>query len=271
MSDLGRSGDYIEKLGAKIHDAITFVADNEDTILALQGLTLTIFKRPIVDFSEIYTELDRFDRSKQRYVEIAKIAAENWGEEVSQILNIVPLQSRVLPSIAPITVLALSLAFGIELWRQEKQRSQSGLFLAFTIATPESMESELTRLTFTERQAALVIRPGSVDVLLLLKKLLKARSWAVSLVSKIPSRIRSAEGASQDLVKNLRKEREKNPNVIKLTKLQELNLDPDKQQHVIIFLHGLLSTDLGTFDGFIKRWQAPEPSKLSNSKTVRGA
>ena len=36
----------------------------------------------------------------------------------------------------------------------------------------------------------------------------------------------------------------------------------DKLKGVIIFVHGLLSTDLGTFDGFIRRWQNPVPPKL---------
>ena len=174
MPDLGRSGDYLQSLGARVHDAVTVVADSEDAVLALQGLTLTILRRPIADMSEVYTELDRFDRTEQRYVEIARAAGEQWESEISRSLNLA-FSSMSLPSIppslAPTTALALSLATGIELWRQERQRGEDGLLLAFTVATPDSADSELVRLTFAEPRAVLVLRPRSLAVSLILDRI----------------------------------------------------------------------------------------------------
>lgn len=188
MPDLGRSGDYLQSLGARVHDAVTVVAGSEEAILALQGLTVTILQRPIADVNEVYTELDRFDRTEQRYVEIAR-AGEQWQEEIDRSLKLA-FSSRSLSST---TALALSLATGIELWRQESQLGKDGLLLAFTVATPDSADSESVRLTFAEPHAVLVLRPRSIEVLLTLDRVVQGGRWVLSLVRGAAGRIRSAK------------------------------------------------------------------------------
>ena len=37
---------------------------------------------------------------------------------------------------------------------------------------------------------------------------------------------------------------------------------------IVVLLHGFLSTDLGTFDGFIKKWRNPNPKRLPLSGQI---
>ena len=241
----------------------------------LKGLALTILRHPIADINEVYAELDRFDRTEQRYIEIAKAESdERYLGEVGQILDMAfwkPLSSvppteppPQPPSLAPTTALALSLATGIELWWQEKQRGDGDLLLAITVATPESMDTEAVRLTFTEPRAVLALRPGSLTALLYIGcKVVQAVGWVVSQVVGIAGRVRAAEAAARAFVENLRQQR-KGPGVCPLIRLdcpKPLEFPPNPKG-VVLFLHGLMSTDLGTFDGLIRRWLNPKPSIL---------
>lgn len=298
MPDLGRSGEYVQSLGTRVHDAVTVAAGSEDAILALQGLTLTILRRPIADITEIYDELNRFDRTEQRYIEIGRATGDQWEEEIGSALNLafasmsLPYKLMELPrppSLAPTTALALSLATGIELWRQESRRVEDGLqkfpddflngrlwpresrrvedglLLAFTVATPDSADSELVRLTFAEPRAVLVLRPRSLEVGLIWDGIVRARYWAVSLVRGALGRVRSAEAAARAFVTNLRAAREtQEPKPLPLIRLDDGHsvLPTGANGSVVLFLHGLMSTDLGTFDGFMRRWLDPRPSDL---------
>jgi hypothetical protein len=113
MAELGQSGEYLESLGARVHDAVTVAAGNEDAIWAPMSLPST------------------------------------------------------RPGLAPTTALALSLAAGIELWKQESERGEGELLLAFTVATPESADSESVRLRFEEPRTVLALLPGSLVALLI--------------------------------------------------------------------------------------------------------
>jgi pimeloyl-ACP methyl ester carboxylesterase len=281
MADVGRSGDYVSSLGAHVHDAIAVVAGNADAILALQGLAIAVLRTPFVDIADIYTELDRFDEKEQRYIEVANIEGEEWQSLVHRYLDAIwrstdsPGQP---PLIAPVTAFVLSLITGIELWRQITRdvnthdkystSDQSHLLLTVTVASPQKPDADVVRLAFKESRAILALSPGSLDVALFVDKVVRAGSWVVNLVRGVAPRIRSAEAAARAFVENVRKARE-TENVFQLPRLDGLSGLPWSDtakvaniKGVIIFVHGLLSTDLGTFDGFIRRWQKPLTDKL---------
>jgi Putative serine esterase (DUF676) len=286
MIDLARPGDYLEMLGARVQDAITFVAYDEDGIWALQGLTLTILARPIADIDEVYAELNRFDRTIHRYIEIGKAAGEKWADSVSRTLSFAfPSEYDRPPSLSASTTLALSLVTGVELWRQEAKRGRGGLettripasaptddlgqktergappLLAFTVATPGIADSEKARLVFAEPRSVLTLCPGSLTALWSgATTVIKAIGWAVSFLRGTAGRVRSAEAAAHAFVENFRNERETS-NPVPLIRLDQTTapLPPDLKG-AMIFVHGLMSTDLGTFDGFLKKWLKPAPT-----------
>lgn len=266
MSDLARPGGYLQSLGAHVHDAVTVVAGTPDAIQALRGLVLTVLRRPIAGINEVYTELDSFDRTEERYIEIGRTTArEEWHTEIDRCLGLAfssMQRPTTPPALAPTTALALSLATGIELWLQEDERSGGGLLLAFTVATPETADSDAVRLAFNQRRAALTFRPGSLEALLIWDGFVRAGRWVVSLVRGNLGRVRSADAAARAFVSNLRTAREnQKAEPLPLIRLDEGSsaLPTAKETGVVVFLHGLMSTDLGTFDGFMRRWLDPNP------------
>jgi hypothetical protein len=170
------------------------------------------------------------------------------------------------PALAPTTALALALATGIELWLQEQGRGDDPLLLALTVATPQTMDLETVRLTFEAPRAILALHPGSLQAALLFESAVRLGRWAVSLVRGASGRVRSAEAAARALATNLRKEREKQePRFLPLVRLDEVPDAPlpvGQAAGVGLFLHGLMSTDLGTFDGFMRRRLEPNPSDV---------
>ena len=285
MIDLARPGEYLEILSAHVQDAITFVAYDEDGIWALQGLTLTILERPIADVGEVYAELNRFDRTIHRYIEIGKAVGKQWTETVaSRVSFAFSAEYERPPSLsAPIT-LALSLATGIELWRQEVKRSHArlestlsaaspasdqsgqepergaGLLVAFTVAMPGSADSERARLIFAEHRSVLTLCPGSLMASWsAATTVVSAVGWAVSLLRGSAGRVRSAESAAYALVENLRNERMAIDHVPLIRLDASMTPPPANLKGAMIFVHGLMSTDVGTFDGFLKKWLKPTP------------
>ena len=165
----------------------------------------------LLEVEEIRVEIDRFDRTEQRYIEIARASSGQWEEEIGRILKVASPPSdepEVLPTVAPVTALVLGLATGIELWRQEAKRGKGELLLALTIATPEGSEAERVRLEFDRPRAALVFRNRWPDVRLVLERVLPGKRWLVSLFRGAAGRVRSAEAAAMELRTNLRSARE---------------------------------------------------------------
>lgn len=226
MPDLGRSGDHVQSLGARVHDAVTVVAASKDAIYGLQGLALTILSRPIADINEIFTELDRFDRTEQRYIEIGRAADDGgrWQTEIGGLLNLAfELASlpETPPSLAPTSAVALSLATGIELWRQENAKGEAPL-LAFSVATPATTDQEAVRLTFAEPRATLVLHAGSLAVAVIVGKVVSFGRWAVKLFCGTAGRLRSPEAAALAFVENLRTARNaQDPKPLPLLRLDE--------------------------------------------------
>jgi hypothetical protein len=84
--------------------------------------------------------------------------------------------------------------------------------------------------------------------------------WAVSFPHSSASRVRSAEASPSAFVENLHAERATQGHVL----LIQLNRDtkplPANLAGAMIPVHGLMSTDLGTFDGFLNSWAKPTPT-----------
>lgn len=137
------------------------------------------------------------------------------------------------------------------------------------LATPSRARAPAVELRFAESRAALTIEPGSVVAGLTFATLIKGTHWCAVLVAKGARHLwRRPAAAARALVESTRERakataREPFPRLDDLGPRDHAKLQGS--QAVIVLVHGLLSTDLGTFDGFIERLVATHPV------AVRGA
>jgi pimeloyl-ACP methyl ester carboxylesterase len=140
--------------------------------------------------------------------------------------------------------------------------------LAFSVATAATADQEAVRLTFAEPRAALVLHPGSLAVGVVVSKAVSFGRWAVTLFCGTAGRLRSAEAAARAFVENSRTARAaQDPRPLPLLRLDDRSAAIPPGKNVVLFLHGLMSTNLGTFDGFMRRWSNPAlPAHLFDNR-----
>ena len=121
-------------------------------------------------------------------------------------------------------------------------------------------------MTFSANAAALVLQPGSLVASFALEGGVKGYGWIVAVVAKSKRLLgRTAQPAAKRLVDGAREQAEQRA-VYVFPRLDQLR--PAERQHlqtrplVLVFLHGLFATDLGTFDGLISRLRAANPLVL---------
>jgi hypothetical protein len=106
-----------------------------------------------------------------------------------------------------------------------------------------------------------IIEEGSlIASLLVVKKAYTAGKWMFAAYGTVRPRFTSATEASEWFVSNLRaRALASKPRPIPLPRLDDsnamANYPRNKNDIYFIYLHGLFSTDCGTFDGFVDAWQ----------------
>jgi hypothetical protein len=281
MPELGRNGDRLPRLQAEVKNAIVLVAGEYEEILALKGLMLTLLRRPAMDMDEVRAELNRFAAVETHYSQIGRESSEmfekreKWEGEVSRLLDTAFASLSPPQPLAPVSSLILAMATGILVWEQEKSADEPILLVLSVQITDD--QTAPGQLIFDQPRAGLLFEPGSLRVRQVLTRVLTnaagglknvvgGSGWFVGIFRSSAGRFRSAEAAALALVENLRKAREKmDPAPIQLPRLDTMSSDAlpkTADSIVILFLHGLISTDLGNFDGLIQRLQAPVPADL---------
>jgi hypothetical protein len=200
---------------------------------------------------------------------------EQWEEEVSRLLDTAFASLSPPRPLAPISSLILAMATGILLWEQETSADEP-ILLVLSIQITDD-EAAPGQLIFDRPRAGLLFEPGSLRVRQVLtrvvtsaagglKNVVGSLGWFVGIFRSSAGRFRSAEAAAHALVENLRRARsEKVPAPIPLPRLGTMpsdELPKNTDGIVILFLHGLISTDLGNFDGLIQRLRAPVPTDV---------
>jgi hypothetical protein len=140
--------------------------------------------------------------------------------------------------------------------------------LFFAAAKPPPGGGFHGELLFNGLGTALVLQPGSRIARLVVGGAFQFVSWTTGLAA----RFRSPEAAGTDIMVRLRQKREAQGAypLLRLDRAEPLSSKLAGKRGALIFLHGLLSTDLGTFDAFIKRWLDPAPVSLPPMLTYAG-
>jgi pimeloyl-ACP methyl ester carboxylesterase len=116
-------------------------------------------------------------------------------------------------------------------------------------------------------RAALWMAPGSLLAGISVGTTLKVAKWCALVVSPFTST--TAADASKRLVRNLRDRAQATSRHQALARLDALTAQDrtaiQGRPVLIVLLHGLFSTDLGTFDGFISHLRQSTPSRIVES------
>jgi hypothetical protein len=266
MPELARDGERLPRLEAQVEKAIVLVAGETEEILAFQGLMLTLLRRPAMDLQEVRAELERFTAVEAHYIQIGRESSEKWQNEVSQLVDTAFASLSPMTSLAPISNLILAMATGILLWEQDRSLDEPKPLLVLSVPMTENVESVSGQLIFERPRAGLLFEPGSLSVRQVISNVIGSPLWFVGIFRNSAGRVRSAEAVARALVTNLRDKREKEiPAPVPLLTLASTPPGAwlkNKSGIVLLFLHGLMSTDLGTFDGLINRLKAPKPADI---------
>ena len=160
----------------------------------------------------------------------------------------------------PFDALLLGLAAVASLWEAEEDR----LVLCLALAMPGSGSGDTVAIRLAEPRAALWLTSGSIVAGISVGVALKAARWGAIVASTFTSS--SADTAAATLVEGLRTRALAVSRHGPLPRLDDLT---DRERAslrscdvLVVLLHGLFATDVGTFDGFISRLRQTPPSRL---------
>jgi hypothetical protein len=256
-------------LGAEVRDATMLVASEKDDIIELKGLTLRLSERKDTDgAAAVWAQVTLYETLREEWRDIgSSIDQTSW----ERVLGDLTERAEYGGPLSAAQEAALLLGTILEFHQREVIASDSGataLRLGSEIISPlffasarPSLDGDLQpEVLFDEFCAALVLQPGSRIVRLVAGGVFKFLGWA----SGFAPRFHAAEAAATDITRRLREQRERQAlhPLLRLDQREPLGSKLRGKRGALVFLHGLLSTDLGTFDGFISRWLNPAPSKL---------
>ena len=148
-----------------------------------------------------------------------------------------------------------ALALALQLWRQ--QDDPTTLYLAVSLAAPGQT------LTISAEVPALVYHQGSIVATILSapSRILAAGRWAIALLS---SRGIGASQRAERMMEDFRTRELARPGAEILSRLDDLSpADLSGKSGVVLFLHGLLSIDIGLFDSFIRKLRPELPANCA--------
>src|SRR5271165_6919245 len=133
-----------------------------------------------------------------------------------------------------------------EIWRHQGEEAKE-LSVALSVPDPETNTQGL--LEYEGENPGLLFYKGSINAVLM-RGALKVGGFGIALWS---GRGLAASQRAGLIVEDMRSKAENIPNVIKLERIDKMGWGQLKGKHaVILFLHGLLSTDVGIFDSLIQ-------------------
>ena len=171
-----------------------------------------------------------------------------------------PIDPGRLHAQDPFDALILGLSAVASLWGAEEHR----LVLCLALAMPGAGSGDAVAIRLAEPRAALWLTSGSIVAGISVGVALKAARWGAIVASTITSS--SADAAAAALIEGLRtraavaSRHGPLPRLDKLTDRERASLR--SCEVLVVLLHGLFATDVGTFDGFISRLRQTTPGQL---------
>jgi hypothetical protein len=238
MPTIYRRTEYIRELNSQIRNGLAVVAHTPDDVLELEGLVDAVGALPGDPLANMYRVLNKAGRSPSIWPRAASVTAESLATMTSEARE---------GSDTRMVSLRLSLALGRTIWGQQRN-DVDNLSLALVLPRPG------TRAAIESRRPALVLDHGSIRARVLAAGG-RLRDFGVALFPVARSKRRA------NVVESLRD----NTPGLRLPRLETVQpAHLDGKTGVIVFLHGLMSTDVGTFDEFVRALKAADfgPSQL---------
>ena len=158
--------------------------------------------------------------------------------------------------------LILALASLANAWSEQDDDAQ---YLHVAVASPLATTARI-EVVFPGPTASLVLQPGSLVASFNLGAEVRSEGWLALVIAKVTRLARpTAQAAANELIEDSRMKAGSTARR-SLRRLDQLK-GPDlhnvqSSPVVLVLLHGLYSTDLGTFDGFIERLHDSNPLTL---------
>lgn len=158
--------------------------------------------------------------------------------------------------------LMLGMLGALSVWHSGEDEDLHCLLALELPGADEGVAVELKR-----PQAAFWLAPGSLLAGITVGSAIKATKWCALLAR--PAFSRTAKAASTRLIQDLRERGGLSSRYADLPRIDKL-LESERKSIstkpvLLVFLHGLFGTDLGTFDGFISRLRSRPPRQLGES------
>lgn len=234
MPTIYRRTEHITELNGQVRNGLAVIAHSPKDVEALEGAVEAVERLPGDPLANLYRVLNNAGKSPDMWP---------WREGVAaQALAQRGTESPSGPD-TPLHSLRVSLALSREMWRRQGRDIQS-LSAALVLPRPGR------RAVLETRRPALVLDHGSIRARVLAAGG-RVRDFGVALFPVARSKRRA------NLVEALRahaiEAQGGNAVAVALPRLETLQASQlDGKTGVVIFLHGLMSTDVGTFDALVR-------------------
>jgi pimeloyl-ACP methyl ester carboxylesterase len=240
MPDIYRSGKKIPELGAAIKGGVAMVMHKP----AEMEYPRSLCAMAAVSNSPMHTIYGMLDINGDAAGTAATMAKKELGETEGGDYARMHWEQVDEKSLAhDAMALDATLSFAHELWSRE----EADLNAVLAVANPGTPDAELT---IGAGKPALVMHRGSILATITARSVLSAAKYAVLL---FPSSAVFPTQQANSIKNSFRLKARQAPGVEPLQSLEEIPSGGfSDRKAVIIFVHGLLSTDIGVFDPLIK-------------------
>jgi pimeloyl-ACP methyl ester carboxylesterase len=222
----------IPEMNGRIVNGLAVVAHSPQEVLALEGLVESTGRLPGDPLANMYRVLNNAGQSDAIWPWAEDIPPESLANTSAESREGLDARARSL---------RISLALARTMWRQQRD-DVDNLSLALVLPRPGR------RATIESKHPALVLDHGSIRARVLAVGG-RLRDFGVALFPVARSKRRA------NVVEALRD----NAAGLKLPRLEMIQpAHLDGRAGVVVFLHGLMSTDAGTFDEFVHAMKAVE-------------
>lgn len=304
MPHLYQSGEYIPGLNGVIRGGTTILIDNPEEIRGLQAMC-SIMRSTTTDSSVSKNPLE----GVYQFLNAPFLDLESWFQLPFMVNSNFPTwfpdwqstskdtQNSQIDAQNDLEMLKAILSLAFDIWMQQGEGgSNTGLCLAMSIGDFTSTSNPI--LEYEGENTGLLLLKGSI-----IATFMEFKSSVENFVGRavgfgvgiFQGKGFTATILAHNLVEDMRKKAEITaykkdlPRLDKIRKIGEYAHYDDNfswsynyrvitkeelanKKGVIVLLHGLLSTDCGTFDTFIEEWEKPQPdelTKINNSSLTR--
>lgn len=250
MHKIYRDGSVIGDVNGRVLGGSTVLAEKPEDLDALLALCVECRERSLNAISgwmsRFDTWLEWFEANRQRYLTMTEQAFETrMGDKHPDTLS-------------DVERLMLGLYLAREIWKTTPTADADALRVMASVSAGGAglnYEAEVPALYFYQGSLQAAFTPFVPFIAYPGLFAMGLGLYGVAMVVRMGS-LPSIQ--AEKLVEDLREAAKPNAQVPDLPRLDQLDAKAVQgKKGVIIVLHGLFSTDLGTFDGFIKQWKEP--------------